>query len=48
MRFSLQKNMAKKISFTPMSSSFISFLDYACGFRCASCNGKKKLNLHVL
>jgi hypothetical protein len=48
MCFPLQKNMAKKISCTLMFSSFISFLDYACGFRCASCNGKKNLNLHVL
>jgi hypothetical protein len=39
--FPLQKNMAKKISFVPMSLSFIiSFLDYACGL-CASSNGKK-------
>ncbi len=31
-----------------MSLSFISFVDCACGFRCVSCNGIKKFNLHVL
>jgi hypothetical protein len=30
--FPLQKNMGKKVNFTPMSLSFIiSLLDYACG-----------------
>jgi len=40
--------MVNKLSFMPMSSSFISFLDCACGFKCASCNGKFFFNLHVL